>query len=253
MLILFQLQEHPHYKLILTANRDEFYNRPTAQAQFWQTAPTILAGRDLEQMGTWLGITKEGRVAALTNYRDPKQMKFGKFSRGAIVSNYLESMDTAEHYLEALRKDKLNYVGFNVLVGNPNELAYYNNIEDSMTAIPPGTHGLSNHFLNTPWPKVEKGKKKLQEYTLNREKIIVEDLFQILSDSEEADEKEIPDTGIDKELEKRLSPMFIALPDYGTRCSTVVTIDNNNYVTFSERTFQAGEQAYEVNMEFQIE
>ncbi|WP_042149456.1 NRDE family protein [Paucisalibacillus sp. EB02] len=249
-LILFQLHEHPNYKLILAANRDEAYNRPTAQASFWQDKPHILAGRDLVQMGTWLGVSSSGRFAALTNYRHPAHMKPSIKSRGEIVTNYLAGSESAHEFLQKLEQQKAIYVGYNVLVGNPNELIYYNNIEDEITPIKPGTHGLSNHFLNTPWPKVEIGKKRLRSYLKQTKQVDSEELFKILADTEESTEELLPDTGIGLTLEKKLSPLFIKLPDYGTRCSTVLTIDQDNNVSFTERTFLAGEFVDEVNYNF---
>jgi uncharacterized protein with NRDE domain len=251
-LILFQLNKHPKYKLVLAANRDEAYNRPTAQAQFWDDKPNILAGRDLLQMGTWLGMTKSGRFAALTNYRDPAHMKPSKHSRGHIVADYLESSKVASSFLDQLSKRKTDYVGFNVLVGDVNQLLYFNNIEDKITTIPPGTHGLSNHFFNTPWPKVVKGKERLRDYLKHTESVDKEELFQILANTDEAQEESLPDTGIGLQLEKKLSSMFIKLPEYGTRCSTVLTVDYDNQVSFTERTFEAGEFVDEVKYEFSI-
>ncbi|GIO25577.1 NRDE family protein [Ornithinibacillus bavariensis] len=251
-LILFQLQDHPSYKLILAANRDEAYDRPTKEASFWEDKPNILAGRDLLQMGTWLGITTEGRFAALTNYRHPDHMKSGKFSRGEITTNYLAGNESSRQYIEKLSQAKGNYLGFNLLVGNADGLVYYNNIEDKITKISPGTHGLSNHFLDTPWPKVEKGRTKLREYVNQTNQVSHEELFQILADSDEAQEELLPDTGIGLELEKKLSPLFIKMPDYGTRCSTVLTIDNSNHVAFTERTYISGVFHNEKKYNFQI-
>ncbi|MBS3680647.1 NRDE family protein [Ornithinibacillus massiliensis] len=251
-LILFQLHEHPTYKLVLAANRDESYERPTLPAHYWEDQPNVLAGRDLVQMGTWLGISRNGRIAALTNYRDPAHMNPGKTSRGHIVSNYLTGDESSHDYVNKLRHKKDDFVGFNVLVGDGDHLAYYNNIEDQITSLSPGVHGLSNHFLNTPWPKVENGKKRLHHYLKQTEVVQTNDLFQILANAEEAEESMLPNTGIGLELEKKLSPMFINIPGYGTRCSTVLTIDYDNRVSFSERTFQAGEFIDEVHVQFQI-
>ncbi|GGA85265.1 NRDE family protein [Ornithinibacillus halotolerans] len=251
-LILFQYQNHPHYKFVLAANRDEAYNRPTAKASYWEDEPNILAGRDLEQMGTWLGITREGRFSALTNYRHPDHMRPSKISRGEIVTNFLKGQESTATYLEKLSSQKEDYVGFNVLIGQPDELMYYNNIEDRKTVIEPGVHGLSNHFLNTPWPKVEIGKRNMQEYLSNNNIVDPNELFTILANSEQAREESLPDTGIGLDLEKKLSPLFINLPDYGTRCSTVLTIDQNNQVLFKERTYKAGKFVDEVTYEFQI-
>ncbi|SES66597.1 Uncharacterized conserved protein, contains NRDE domain [Oceanobacillus limi] len=252
-LINFQFHDHPNYKLVIAANRDEFYNRPTAAAHFWEDHPNILAGRDLQQMGTWLGITKEGRFAALTNYRDPAHMGTGRNSRGEIVRYYLAGSDTPKQFLTALQEEKGNYVGFNVLVGSQNELFYYNNIENEITEIEKGhTYGLSNHFLNTPWPKVVKGKDQLQAYLEKTSDIDPDSLFLLLQDAEQAPLDELPDTGIGVDLERKLSPLFIHIPQYGTRCSTVVTVDHKDYVTFVERTYHDGKYVGEKKFGFQI-
>jgi len=251
-LINFQFQEHPNYKLIVAANRDEFYNRPTAPAHFWEDNPTILAGRDLLQMGTWLGITQNGRFAALTNYRDPAHMTNDKTSRGEIISNYLAGNESPEDYLASLNVKKEEYNGFNLIIGTPDQLLYYNNIEGDIVDISSGTHGLSNHFLNTPWPKVTNGKKNLHDYVMNQEIVQPNELFEILSNAEIAEDLSLPNTGIDIELERQLSPLFISTKGYGTRCSTVVLVDKENNVTFVERTYENGEFKDENQFTFTI-
>lgn len=239
-LINFQFQEHPNYKLIVAANRDEFYKRPTAQADFWIDEPTILAGRDLLQNGTWLGITVNGRFAALTNYRDPAQMKENKISRGEIITDYLAGNISATDYLKSLDLKKEDYNGFNLILGNQDQLFYYNNIEGKIVHITSGTYGLSNHFLNTPWPKVTNGKKMLHDYVLNEQLIQPEALFTILSHDLIAKDSLLPKTGIDIKLERQLSSLFIKTEAYGTRSSTVLLIDQEDNVTFVERTYDNG-------------
>lgn len=252
-LINFQFHEHPNYKLIVAANRDEFYGRPTAPARFWDDEPNILAGRDLVQQGTWLGITKQGRFAALTNYRDPEQPVTGKHSRGDIVRSYLAEDATPQNFLESLKENKHKYAGFNIIIGDTEQILYYNNIQDKVTEINTGTHGLSNHYLNTPWPKVTKGKANLHKYTMSQEKVQTDKLFQIISDAEEAQDENLPETGVGLDLERKLSPLFIKTPEYGTRSSTVLLIDNNNEVTFVERTYDKGEFAKENQYNFQLQ
>lgn len=251
-LINFQFHEHPKYKLIVAANRDEFYGRPTAAAHFWEDEPSILAGRDLLQMGTWLGITKQGRFAALTNFRDPAEMGAGKVSRGEIVQNYLAGNTSSEKFLETLHKEKDNYTGFNLLVGNPDELFYYSNMQGKIIEVSTGTHGLSNHLLNTPWPKVTKGKNNLQSYVSGQEKVEVDALFKLLSDEEIAEDVDLPQTGVGLELERQLSPLFIKTPDYGTRSSSVLLVDKDNHFTFAERTYEHGELTKENYFAFQV-
>jgi uncharacterized protein with NRDE domain len=252
-LINFQWNEHPSYKLIIAANRDEFYERPTAPAQFWEEEPNILAGQDLLQKGTWLGITKSGKFAALTNYRDPEHMKKGALSRGEIVTNFLTTDLSPEGYLQKLKERKNDYVGFNVLVGNTDKLYHYNNVLDERTEISPGVHGLSNATLDTPWPKVVKGKKQLKEYTAANEKIDPDKLFSIISDAEEADDASLPETGVGLEMERKLSAPFIKMAEYGTRSSTVLLMDQQNNVTFIERTYEKGEFRDEKQFSFKIE
>lgn len=251
-LINFHLQDHPQYKLVIAANRDELYNRPAAPAHFWEDEPTILAGRDLEQMGTWLGITKHGRFAALTNFRDPTQHRPNKRTRGEVITNFLTSRLSPEKYLRTIHKMRDEYNGFNVLVGNSDQLFYYNNLEAEIQEVPNGTHGLSNHLLNTPWPKVTKGKDQLRNYVMNHVHLDIEHLFTILANDGQAADHLLPSTGVGIVLERKLSPLFIKTPDYGTRCSTVILIDHNNRVTFAERTYQDGVFANDLTFSFQI-
>ncbi|WP_085992875.1 NRDE family protein [Oceanobacillus senegalensis] len=252
-LINFHFQSHPKYKLIIAANRDEFYKRPTAPASFWKDEPNILAGRDLMQMGTWFGVTRGGRFAALTNYRDPSLTENRKISRGEIVRYYLAENTSPKSFLNCLQKEKKQYAGFNIIVGNAEQLYHYNNILDEIQSISPGTHGLSNHTLDTPWPKVVKGKQKLEEYVNQHKEINPDALFKIISDSEKAPDDQLPDTGIGIEMERMLSPLFIQSPEYGTRSSTVLLIDQSNHVQFYERTFKNGEFLREKQFTFNMD
>lgn len=251
-LINFHFQQHPHYKLIVAANRDEFYQRPTDYAHNWSDYPMIIAGRDLKMRGTWLGITKEGHFAALTNYRAPAHMTPNENSRGALVTDFLIGNETPEQYIASIKQDKHLYNGFNLLLGNPDCLFYYNNIENEGHIITEGTHGLSNHFLNTPWPKVVNGKKLLQNYVTEQEKIDPEILFTILRNDRIAKEEELPSTGVERSLERQLSPLFINMEDYGTRCSTVLLVTKENNVHFIERSYHKGKFINEENFEFTI-
>ena len=237
-LVNFQFQVHPNYPLIVVANRDEFYERPTESAHFWEDHPTILAGRDLLQMGTWLGVSKAGRFAALTNFRDP-QLKPGHLSRGDIVRDFLIGQQEPLDFIEELKKSRESYGGYNIVIGDSHQLFHYNNILDKMNEVSPGTHSLSNHTLNTPWPKVEKGKQRLAEHLLS-DNIEVGPLFDLLTDESVAQDSELPDTGVGIELERSLSPLFIKMTNYGTRSSTVLLMDKNQNITFAERTYYKG-------------
>lgn len=251
-LIIFQKNSHPDYKLIVAANRDEFYERPTASAGFWQDYPEVLAGRDLSKGGTWLGLTKSGKFAAVTNIRKPGMDGTDKKSRGALVSGYLTAHTSPEQFLESLEAEKDDYSGFNLLVGDQNDLFYLNNDGISAEGVPDGTHGLSNHHLNTPWPKVVKGRNRLGEYLQSKETVEPDVIFDILADSEEAEDN-LPNTGLPEPLERKLSSPFISMPEYGTRSSTVILIDHEDNATFIERTFSKGVQTDEQRYSFRLE
>lgn len=250
-LINLQFRNHSTYKLIIAANRDEFYERPTTAAHFWNDEPHILAGQDLTGMGTWLGVTKQGRIAALTNFRDPTNLESGLISRGAVVKNFLAGTASPKEYLETI--DPKNYAGFNLIIGSAEQLVYYNNIQEESYEIPPGVHGLSNHFLNTPWPKVTKGKEKLASYMADTQKADLEQIFTLLMDGEHAPDTHLPDTGVGLDLERMLSPMFIKTPDYGTRSATVVLIANDGTLTFAERNYEKGQFKEDHLFEFKVE
>jgi uncharacterized protein with NRDE domain len=233
-LILFAWRSHPQYKLLVAANRDEFYVRPTEAAHFWKDAPHILAGRDLEQGGTWLGVTTSRRFAALTNVRNP-HAPLGQKSRGLLVSDYLNSNEKPEKFLQRLQPDLANYSPFNLLTGDSEHL-YYSNSVGVQRELQPGIYGLSNAALDTAWPKVTGGKQALAIAMMAGE-IKPEQLFNILANTEKADAMELPDTGVGIELEKQLSARFIHMDTYGTRCSTVVTQSSSNEMYFLEKQF----------------
>ncbi|MBN1380878.1 MAG: NRDE family protein [Deltaproteobacteria bacterium] len=235
-LIVFSYRMHPKYPLVLAANRDEYYERPTAPIAFWDDAPHLLAGRDLREGGTWLGVTKKGRIAALTNYRNPPELKKGAPSRGLLVSSYLCSQEEPLAYLLKLNAEADQYNGFSMIVGDLNHLYYASNWGCTIELMP-GLYGLSNRLLDTPWPKVEKGKAALSAILEAADDPHPDDIFQFLSDRTESDDADLPDTGIDRDWERILSAIFITSPNYGTRSSTVIMIDKNNSLTFIEKSF----------------
>lgn len=252
-LIFFSLKQHPTYKLIVAANRDEFYNRKTAAAHFWEDHPAILGGRDLEAGGTWMAMNRSGRISLLTNYRDPQNINPHAPSRGQLVSDYLLTNNDAQTYLESIDKNGKVYNGFNLIVGDSESLWYYSNYRKGITEIKPGFYGLSNHLLETPWPKVIRGKEKLKPIFAQKQ-IDPEQVFDILYDGERAADEKLPDTGLTLERERALSSMFIKTENYGSRCTTVVLVDYNNHVLFSERvydlqTFQFTTQTFQFTTE----
>lgn len=252
-IIFFSYKQHPDFPLVVAANRDEFYKRPTAQAAFWPDHPDVLAGRDLEQMGTWMGITRTGRFAALTNYRDPLQNVPGKRTRGELVNDYLTGKDEPFEYLEKVLAESEQYNGFNLLVGNMEQLYFFSSQLQAIEKIRPGIYGLSNATLNTPWPKVLRGKKWLQEM-FEKGEVQSGSLFELLTDMEQAPDDELPDTGVGRDWERILSPVFIRSMDYGTRSSTVLGINAERHVTFAERTYNGNDQRYqEICFSFDIQ
>jgi len=236
-LILLGINSHPGYKLILAGNRDEFYDRPTVQAAFWDEAPYMLAGKDLLGGGTWFGITKGGRIAAISNYRDPKSVKKGAPSRGRLVSSFLLGNDSPASYLNGLTGEADQYNGFNLIIGRKDRLFWYSNRRNGIKELGPGIYGLSNHLLDTPWPKVIKGKSEFAELVSRPVLAGPDEFFNMLKDRTVASDKDLPDTGIGLYRERMLSPVFISSPDYGTRSSTLLFIDRDDRVTFIERTF----------------
>ena len=235
-LIFFSLQDHPTYKLIVAANRDEFYSRKTSAAGYWEDRPDVLGGRDNEANGTWMAISKAGRIGFVTNFRDPKKMKSKAPSRGLLVADYCTNLDPPEKYLQKVESKADRYNGFNLVVGNPDELWYFSNHGIGIEKIDPGFYGLSNHLLETPWPKVQTGKEKLGP-VLKSDKISMERVFSILYDDRIAPDEKLPDTGVGLERERALSPIFIKTPDYGSWSSTLLLVDRKNNVIFAERVY----------------
>lgn len=239
MCIIFAaFRSHPNYELVLAANRDEFFERPSAPADFWPDAPTILAGRDLLEGGTWMGITRDGRLAALTNIRRKEDTAApGRLSRGLLVSAFLQSGLPSDLFLKAIQSHRKAYKPYNILLQDkPGRLAYYSNATSRFEFLSPGIYGLSNHYLDTPWPKVDKGKERFKQI-LSEEYVDREQILHLLSDSDPAPDSLLPSTGVGLELERTLSPIFIKSPDYGTRCSTIITVDKHGFVQFTERSY----------------
>jgi uncharacterized protein with NRDE domain len=236
-LIVLAWRTHPRYRLIVAANRDEYFGRPTAPASFWDDHRGVLAGRDLEAGGTWLGITPQGRFAALTNYRNPSDRKPGAPSRGALVSNFLTGKNGPAEYLREVEKSAIDYNGFSLLVGDAASLYFLSNRGGGTTRVEPGVHGLSNHLLDTPWPKVEKGKAALS--ALLDRPFDAEAALRLLEDTQRASNELLPSTGVSLELEERLSAIRIpAVGGYGTRSSTVLSFAEEGKVEFHERSYR---------------
>lgn len=245
-LILFAYKSHPTHKLILATNRDEFYKRDTRTAHWWEDHPEVLGGRDLQAGGTWMGINRNGRFAALTNYREPGNLQPNAPSRGDLVKDYLTSNLSPDVYLHTI--NGANYNGFNLLVGGPDAMWCYSNRGYGPQELRPGIYGLSNHLLDTPWPKVEKGKQRMAEF-IEGNPLNPQTAFNFLNDPLLAQDEELPQTGVPLEWERLLSAMFITSPAYGTRASTVVLIDNENRVFYGEKSYVPQKESFH---EFEI-
>lgn len=236
-LILFAWQSHPQYELVLAANRDEFHDRPAAPARFWKEEPNILAGRDLQAGGTWMGVSRQGRIAAITNYREhARPAPWGGLSRGFPVREYLGSVDppqtAAIHYADAGDR----YSGFNLLLGAPGALWHVSNRGGEPVTVTPGVHGLSNHLLDTDWPKVEDGRMQLQQ-VLDEKSIDPETLFSLINNRSRVGGT-LPE-GVEPRLapEELMRHYFILSPVYGTRCSTVILVGYDGRMRFEERSY----------------
>lgn len=239
-LIVFSYRQHPEYDLIFAANRDEKYSRPARHARYWDEHPSILAGKDLKAGGTWMGINKEGTFSALTNFRKAElSQKEDPPSRGQLVLEFLKNDRGAVSYLEEVHKQADRYRGFSLLAGSPDQLAYYSNQQNEIQLLDSGLYALSNHLLDTPWPKVKRAKEGLRNI-IRDDPISQEALFELLADDREAPAEHLPNTGLSRELEKKVSPIFIKSDGYGTRCSTLLLIDKGGEVTFRERRFKPG-------------
>jgi uncharacterized protein with NRDE domain len=239
-LILLGYDVHTEYRLILAANRDEFYDRPTLPMAFWMDHPEILGGRDLKGGGTWLGMSRSGRFSAITNYREPGGPKPDAPSRGHLVSAFLSGDSSSQTYLEGVSTVGQSYSGFNLIVGNASGLFYYSNRGHGIHRLHPGWYGLSNHLLNTPWPKVGKGIVLLKSAVLNAGPVRMDPIFQLLKNRETPPDDRLPDTGVGIAWERILSPIFIQSPGYGTRSSSVMLINRNGRALVAEQIFDAG-------------
>ncbi len=235
-LILFAIAPTPELDLVVAANRDEFYARPSSQADFWSNAD-ILAGRDLEAGGTWMGINRQGRFAAVTNYREDPPDPLPPRSRGDLPTGYLQGSIDAADYLKEIDHHHNQFRGFNLLLGENHQFHYYCNRHREIVTLGPGCHGLSNQVLDCDWPKVNNGRDQLASMVTN--KLEVEPLFELL---------QAPGTG------EAYSNPFISSADYGTRASTVVIVRSNGEVYFEERQFYAhGEAGPHICHEFKLD
>ena len=239
-LLVLAWKSHPRYRLIVAANRDEFHERPAAPLAWWQDEPRILAGRDLRGLGTWMGVARSGRFGIVTNFRDLEAPPAPDApSRGDLVTRFLTGATSPKEYLDDLRGRAPRYSGFNLLLGGPRALYYFSNRNGSTARqLPSGIYGLSNHWLDSPWPKLLRTRTRLAEL-VQRESVETGALFALLADREPADAEEIPDSGLPPEWERALSAPFVVHERYGTRCSTLLLVERNGRTTMLERRFDS--------------
>ena len=239
-LLVLAWKSHPRYRLIVAANRDEFHERPAQPLGWWPDEPRILAGRDLRGSGTWMGVARSGRFGIVTNFRDLETPPAPDApSRGDLVTRFLTGATSPKEYLDDLRGRAPRYAGFNVLLGGPRALYYFSNRNGGTARrLSAGVYGLSNHWLDSPWPKLLRTRARLSELV---KQVPVETgaLFDLLADREPADTDEIPETGLPPEWERALSAPFVVHERYGTRCSTLLLVDRNGHTTMLERRFDA--------------
>jgi uncharacterized protein with NRDE domain len=251
-LVLLVWRMHPNYPLVVAANRDEFHARPAARAGWWPDHPQILAGRDLQAAGTWLGLTRTGRFAALTNYRDPEQRRAAVPSRGALVADLLMAGGSVAEGLAHLRDVADEYNAFNLIFSDGERLGIFESALRTGRELGPGVYGLSNHLLDTPWPKVQDGKSRLQSALSGMTDTAP--LLALLRDDRPASDERLPATGISLEWERLLSSAFVRAPDYGTRCSTIIRIERPGRAHFEEWTWNPeGADLGKVSLEFDLE
>jgi uncharacterized protein with NRDE domain len=236
-LILVAWRCHPDYPLVVAANRDEFFARPTAEASFWPECPDVLAGRDVQAGGTWMGISRDGRFAALTNFRDPAAHRADAASRGGLVADFLRGGQDVAGYLDGVAAKAAAYNGFNLLVADRDSLAWYSNVGGgARRVLAPGIYGVCNHLLDTPWPKVVAAKSALAAALT----ALPDDaaLFRLLRDDAVHPDHALPRTGVSLEWERLLSAAFVKAPGYGTRSSTVLAVARDGRAVFDEQAWQ---------------
>lgn len=242
-LLVFAWKTCPDVPLVFAGNRDELHARPAAAAGFWEDAPRILAGRDLQAGGTWLGATIGGRFAVVTNYRDGPNPVSGRRSRGELPTEFLRGGMTPQAYILQVQTRRDDYAGFSLLAGDRDTLWYISNRGADAQAVTPGIHGLSNHLLDTPWPKVTRSFERLH-LLLESGHLTSDALLHLLADRTPADSPALPDTGIGPELERTVSSPFVVNSRYGTRCSTLILLGDDS-IRFTERRFDSTGAALE--------
>jgi uncharacterized protein with NRDE domain len=244
-LIVLAWKAHPRYSLVLATNRDEFFDRPSSPLDYWDDRPDVLGGRDIEKGGSWFATNVDGRWAAVTNFRDGGTAPPSSLSRGHLVAGYVTSPASASTYAAEISQPLSDYPGCNLLFGDGQSLYYASNrhrpgAPTRVIALSPGIYGLSNHLLDTPWPKVEHCKASMRKLLDAGETGLDDQLFELLADRALAADEDLPQTGVAVDRERMLSSTFIVSEGYGTRASTVLLAENDGTVIVQERSFGDG-------------
>ena len=231
---------HPRYRLVLAANRDEWHARPAARLAPWPEAPTLLAGRDLQAGGTWLGLGEDRRFGVVTNFREGAPPRPAAPSRGGLIPAFLAGRQPAADFLDGLSGTATAYAGFNLLLGDARQLWYASNRAAPFARpLPAGVYGLGNGLIDTPWPKLLRLRQGLADWSHGGAAGRLSALFELLADRQRVPHDQLPRTGLEPEWEHLLSSPFVHHPDYGTRCSTVVLIGHDGSLETIERSFSA--------------
>ena len=239
-LIALSWRADARFPLAVAANRDEFYRRRSLPAEFWDDIPGLLAGRDEQAGGTWLGVHNSGRFAAVTNARGVGAPGKQPPSRGELVRDFLNSDSPASEYAHSKLNEIHQYAGCNLLLADKEKLFYLtNHPEPEFRELAPGRYALSNGHIDDHWPKMRRLADSLNK-VLDDEQAETENLLEILRNRDKPPAEELPNTGVGKPLEKQLSPIFIQMPVYGTRCSTAILANTAGQLHFHERSYVAG-------------
>jgi uncharacterized protein with NRDE domain len=228
---------HPRWRLLLAGNRDEAHERPTAALARWADHPGVLAGRDLRSGGTWAGIDRTGRMAVVTNVRDPRIVLPQAPSRGALAADFLAGDESAAAWADAVQRRAPAYAPFNLILADGQDAVFLSNYPaPRQVRLSPGVYGLSNGDLDEPWPKTVRLRQVLSDWVA-RDESEPDTLWRALADEHLAEDSALPDTGIGLSRERLLSAAFIRNPIYGTRASTIIAIDHPGQGWISERRF----------------
>ncbi|WOT05303.1 NRDE family protein [Shewanella youngdeokensis] len=232
MCILFvALKAHPQYPLIICANRDEYHHRPTEPAHFWPNHEQLLAGRDLEAGGTWLGVNQQGLIAALTNIRDPELTQSDMRSRGELPLRALSAEGIDASWLS---RHSHFYNPFNLLFGDEHALHCYDSRNKTLNQLSAGFHSISNGALDDIWPKMSRGTQAIEAHISTNSEPNIDDLLTIMKDQTQASDTDLPQTGVSLEWERHLSSIYIQHPEYGTRSTSIILKDHQAKLHFSE-------------------